>query len=53
MHFTNDEIEEFKQIYKKEFGIDLADAEAFVQATNIVNFIRVICKTKENSKNHL
>jgi hypothetical protein len=35
-------IEEYKRIYKKQFGEDLSDAEAWEQATNLINLARLL-----------
>ena len=35
-------IEEYKQIYKKQFGEELTDAEAQEQATNLIEFFELL-----------
>ena len=35
-------IEEFKQIYKKEFGVDLSDEEASYRANNLLNLYKAV-----------
>ena len=37
-------IEEFKEIYKQEFGEDLSDKEALEKATRVINLFQVIYK---------
>jgi len=37
-------LEEFKKIYKEEFGSDISDEEALEKATNLLNLFRVIYK---------
>ena len=47
-------IEEFKQIYKKEFGIEISDEESLRRASNLVNLYRAVYDTgpkKEESSN--
>lgn len=45
MTLPKEAIEEFKQIYKKEAGVDLTDAEAFDKANRLFNFMKVITKS--------
>lgn len=35
-------VEEFKKIYKKEFGVDLSNKEALRRATNLLNLYRAV-----------
>ncbi len=44
MTLPKEAIEEFKQIYKKEVGVELSDAEAFDKANRLFNFMKVITK---------
>ena len=45
-------IEEFKDIYKKEYGKELADSEARESAENLIGFFKVLyeCAQKEHLK---
>ena len=42
MGLSKEAIDEFKAIYKKEFGKDLSDKEALEMATNLINLFKVI-----------
>jgi len=35
-------IEEFKKIYKKEFGVELSEEEALRRATNLLNLYKAV-----------
>ncbi len=37
-------LEEYKVIYKKEFGKDISDQEALEQAVNLLNLMNIIYK---------
>lgn len=39
---SKDAIEEFKAIYKKEFGEDISDEEALEKGTELINLFKVI-----------
>jgi hypothetical protein len=43
-------IEEFKKIYKKEFGIDISNTESSRRANNLINLYRIVYEdfSKEN-----
>lgn len=41
-------IEEFKQIYRQEFGIDLSDEEAVRQANNLVAFYGAVLEEDQS-----
>lgn len=43
-------IDEFKKIYKEEFGDDLSDSEATEKAAHVFNLFRVICEP--DNKDH-
>jgi aldehyde:ferredoxin oxidoreductase len=44
MQLSKEVIEEFKQIYKQEFGEEISDQEAMEKATRLINLMRIICK---------
>ena len=46
---SQEALKEYKEIYKKEFGKDISDAEALEQATRLLRLIEIIYKpmTKE------
>ena len=41
---TNKALQEFKQIYRAEFGEELSDQEAMEKATKFLNLMRVIMR---------
>lgn len=45
-------VEEFKKIYKKDYGVELDNEEAFGLAQRFFNMMRVVCKPipKERDK---
>ena len=46
---TDQELKEFKGLYKKEFGKDISDEEALESATSLINLMRVIYKPIKKS----
>ncbi len=40
-------IEEFKQIYKEEFGVELSQAEATEKAINLFNLMKLLLEKKK------
>lgn len=49
MSLSKERIEEFKAIFKKEYGKELSDQEAYESATNLMNFAEVLyeCAKKD------
>jgi hypothetical protein len=47
MSLSKKAIDEFKEIYKKEYGKELNDEEAFDSATNLLNFFEALYKSAE------
>jgi len=45
MKLTHEDIEEFKQIYRDEFGEDLSDAEAHEMASRVMRLYLHLAKT--------
>ncbi len=41
---SQEALKEYKEIYKKEFGKDISDAEALEQATRLLRLIEIIYK---------
>ena len=41
---------EFKTIYKQEFGVDLANEEAYQKAIRLINLAKAIRNHKQNKK---
>lgn len=46
---SKEAVEEFKQIYKKEFGEELGDGEAFEKASKLFNLMKILLKPKEEA----
>ncbi len=46
---SKESLEEFKKIYRKQFGKDISDQDALESATKLLNLLRVVYKpmTKE------
>jgi hypothetical protein len=40
--FTSDDITQFREIYRREFGADISDAEALEAMCQIVDLVRAI-----------
>ncbi|OHB06428.1 MAG: hypothetical protein A3B16_02330 [Candidatus Zambryskibacteria bacterium RIFCSPLOWO2_01_FULL_45_43] len=41
---SQEQIDSFKKLYKKEFGKDLTDEEALEQATKLTRLVRLVYK---------
>lgn len=39
MQFSRKQLDEFKQIYKKEYGEDISDSQAIEMATKLIQLI--------------
>jgi hypothetical protein len=50
MEISKKELEEFKTIYKAEFGIDLSDAEAREIAQRLLGFVALIYRPLPEGK---
>lgn len=46
-------VEEFKKIYKKNFGVDLSSKEALRRATNLLNLYRAVYGSTINGSDNL
>lgn|SRR3989338_1542513 len=42
MQISNERVQDFKEIYKKEYGKELSDKEAFEAAQNLANFAELL-----------
>lgn len=51
MQISDEKIEEYRKIYKEEFGKEISKEEARRQGTNLVNLMKLIYKpiTKEEA----
>jgi hypothetical protein len=41
---SKEQLEEFKKIYKKEFGKDISDKEALESATKLMRLVEIVYK---------
>ena len=41
---SKEQLEEFKKIYKKEFGKDISDKEALESATKLMHLVEIVYK---------
>lgn len=42
MQLTQADIDEFKAIYRKEYGVDISDAEALEMGTRLLRVVKVV-----------
>ena len=47
MNISDEQLNEFKEIYSQEFNISLTDKEAEVKAANLITLMKVILKHKQ------
>lgn len=47
---TSEGLEEFKKLYKEEFGIELSNEEAIDKATKTLELVKVLLKPEERKK---
>jgi hypothetical protein len=48
MNLPREAIEEFKEIYRKEFGEELPDDEASQKANNLIELFQIICQVERH-----
>lgn len=53
MRLTREELEEFKQIYREEFGEKLEDLEATNKALNLLKGVEMILEFNQNPISHI
>jgi len=54
MRLSRETIEEFRKIYKQEFGEDITDKEAYDKFLRLVNLLRVVLKEPSpNARNNI
>lgn len=46
-------IDEFKKIFKEEYGVDLSDADASDQANRLVELFRILMKVDRQSSGNM
>jgi len=51
MDLPPEAIQEFKKIYKNEFGEDLSEAEAQEKASAVFNFLWMLCHGESDTAN--
>ncbi len=44
MQFTKEQVQSFKALYKKEFGEELTDEQAQIEASDLIDMLKVVCK---------
>jgi hypothetical protein len=42
MQLTQEDLEEFKQIYRREYGADISDAQALEMGTRLLRVVKVV-----------
>ena len=47
MYISQEQLDEFKKIFRKEFGIEISDKEAHMKAANLITLMKVILKHKQ------
>lgn len=47
MQLSKEHLDEFKEIYRKEFNKDISDKDAFVQAQNLITLIKMVMKNNK------
>ena len=47
---SQDSLDQFKQLYLLEYGVELSEAETYERATNLVNLYRVVYLPSNNTK---
>jgi len=50
MSLSSKTIEDFKRIYKEEFGIELTDSEAQEYANNLVRYFELLIKVDNKAR---
>ena len=54
VHITPETVENFKQMFKKEYGVEYSDQEAWEAAHNLIGFFDLLLKVdrRENPENY-
>ena len=50
MKLSAEDIEEFKTIYRKEYGVELSDSDAEEQAQRLLRFFKAIMRAVSNQQ---
>ena len=46
MHISQGQLDEFKEIFWQEFGVEISDKEAQKKATNLISLMKALLKHK-------
>lgn len=54
VHITSDTVEKFKQMFKREYGVEYSDKEAWEATHNLLGFFDLLLKEdrKQNPDNY-
>ncbi len=52
MHLSREAINDFKAIYRKEFGVELSDAEAEKMARNLLSLFQALARALPSEHAH-
>jgi hypothetical protein len=52
MHISKKDLKEFKDLYKREFGKDLSDADSLEKATKLLMLVKAVYKPIAKNKNN-
>ncbi len=47
---SKESIEDFKRIFKNEYGVEYSDAEAYEASYNLIGFFQLLLKVDERNK---
>jgi hypothetical protein len=50
MYLSDESVQKFKEIFKKEYGKEYTDAEAREAASNLVGFFELLIKVDQHNK---
>jgi len=50
MSLSKEAIEEFKKIWKEDFGKEISDQEAYESGSNLVNFFKLLYEIDQRNK---
>lgn len=50
MQISNEQVQEFKELFRKEYGKELNDQEAYEAASNLLGFFELLLRIDERGK---
>lgn len=53
MQLSKQELQEFKRLYKKDYGVELTDLEATQFAPKVINLVRIANEPIKKSNNKI